>query len=84
MRASELASVATKAPAKRGLNPNALTGYRRSLEELQAPDVIAELWNSPDVWFMYEQVFLKEGGESRRTPWPRIHRICQSPERRSR
>jgi ectoine hydroxylase-related dioxygenase (phytanoyl-CoA dioxygenase family) len=22
-----------------------------------------------EVWFMYEQVFLKEGGESRRTPW---------------
>jgi ectoine hydroxylase-related dioxygenase (phytanoyl-CoA dioxygenase family) len=27
------------------------------------------LWRRADVWFMYEQVFLKEGGESRRTPW---------------
>ncbi|MGO9603766.1 MAG: phytanoyl-CoA dioxygenase family protein [Candidatus Binataceae bacterium] len=51
------------------LNPNALTGYRRLLEESQAADVVAELWGTPDVWFMYEQVFLKEGGESRRTPW---------------
>jgi ectoine hydroxylase-related dioxygenase (phytanoyl-CoA dioxygenase family) len=51
------------------LNPNALTGYRRLLDESCAADVVAELWDSPDVWFMYEQVFLKEGGESRRTPW---------------
>ena len=51
------------------LNPNVLTGYQRLLEESCAPDVVAELWDSPDVWFMYEQVFLKEGGESRRTPW---------------
>jgi ectoine hydroxylase-related dioxygenase (phytanoyl-CoA dioxygenase family) len=31
--------------------------------------VIADLWRAPEVWFMYEQVFLKEGGEARRTPW---------------
>jgi hypothetical protein len=51
------------------LNPGVLTGYQRVLDESCAPDVVAELWDSPDVWFMYEQVFLKEGGESRRTPW---------------
>jgi len=51
------------------LNPNVLVGYQRLLDESRAPDVVAELWDSPDVWFMYEQVFLKEGGESRRTPW---------------
>ncbi len=51
------------------LNPNVLTGYRRLLDESNAADVVAEIWDSPDVWFMYEQVFLKEGGESRRTPW---------------
>jgi hypothetical protein len=51
------------------LNPNVLVGYQRLLEESRAPDVVAQLWDSPDVWFMYEQVFLKEGGESRRTPW---------------
>ncbi len=33
------------------------------------PPLVGDLWGSSDVWFMYEQVFLKEGGESRRTPW---------------
>ena len=51
------------------LNPNVLVGYQKLLDESNAPDVVAEIWESPDVWFMYEQVFLKEGGESRRTPW---------------
>ncbi len=50
-------------------NPRALPAYRRLLEESPAADVVAALWSAPDVWFMYEQVFLKEGGESRRTPW---------------
>jgi ectoine hydroxylase-related dioxygenase (phytanoyl-CoA dioxygenase family) len=51
------------------LNPNAPSAYRPMLEASRAADVVADLWNSPDVWFFYEQVFLKEGGESRRTPW---------------
>jgi len=33
------------------------------------PALIADIWGPPDVWFFYEQVFLKEGGETRRTPW---------------
>jgi ectoine hydroxylase-related dioxygenase (phytanoyl-CoA dioxygenase family) len=51
------------------LNGKVLTGYRHMLEASNAADIVAELWDSPDVWFFYEQVFLKEGGESRRTPW---------------
>jgi ectoine hydroxylase-related dioxygenase (phytanoyl-CoA dioxygenase family) len=50
-------------------NPRALPAYRRLIEESPAADLVAALWGAPDVWFMYEQVFLKEGGESRRTPW---------------
>lgn len=50
-------------------NPNALPAYRAMLEQLPLADIAAELWDSPDVWFMYEQVFLKQGGKSRRTPW---------------
>jgi ectoine hydroxylase-related dioxygenase (phytanoyl-CoA dioxygenase family) len=50
-------------------NPNALPAYRRLLENSEAADVIAKVWGTGDVWFFYEQVFLKEGGESRRTPW---------------
>ena len=51
------------------LNPDVLTGYRDLVENSNAADIVAKLWGAPDVWFMYEQVFLKEGGESRRTPW---------------
>jgi ectoine hydroxylase-related dioxygenase (phytanoyl-CoA dioxygenase family) len=50
-------------------NPKAVAAYRSMLEESPTADIAAKLWGSPDVWFMYEQVFLKEGGESRRTPW---------------
>lgn len=50
-------------------NPKAPAAYRDLLEKSNAADIAAALWGSDDVWFMYEQVFLKEGGESRRTPW---------------
>jgi ectoine hydroxylase-related dioxygenase (phytanoyl-CoA dioxygenase family) len=50
-------------------NPKAPAAYRKMLEDSPAADIAAALWGKPDVWFMYEQVFLKEGGESRRTPW---------------
>jgi hypothetical protein len=50
-------------------NPDCLTGYRAMLERSPLPDQVARLWGAPAVWFMYEQVFLKEGGEARRTPW---------------
>lgn len=50
-------------------NPDCLTGYREMLLSSPLPALAAALWDSADVWFMYEQVFLKEGGESRRTPW---------------
>ena len=50
-------------------NPDCLTGYRAMLEASPIPAMMADLWGTPDVWFMYEQVFLKEGGDTRRTPW---------------
>jgi ectoine hydroxylase-related dioxygenase (phytanoyl-CoA dioxygenase family) len=50
-------------------NPKALTAYREMLLQTPVADIVADLWDAPNVWFMYEQVFLKEGGESRRTPW---------------
>lgn len=50
-------------------NPDCLTGYRAMLQASPIPALLADLWDAPDVWFMYEQVFLKEGGEARRTPW---------------
>ena len=54
-------------------NPRCLEGYREMLEASPLPALIADIWGygdgSGDVWFFYEQVFLKEGGETRRTPW---------------
>jgi ectoine hydroxylase-related dioxygenase (phytanoyl-CoA dioxygenase family) len=50
-------------------NPDCLTGYRDMLVRSPIPALAAELWGAGPVWFMYEQVFLKEGGETRRTPW---------------
>lgn len=50
-------------------NPRVLEGYRTMLEASPLPEVCARLWGTDSVWFMYEQVFLKEGGETRRTPW---------------
>jgi hypothetical protein len=50
-------------------NPQALTGYRAMLERSPLPALVAQLWGGGPVWFMYEQVFLKEGGDTRRTPW---------------
>ena len=50
-------------------NPDCLTGYRAMLEASPLPAQLAALLDCPDLWFFYEQVFLKEGGETRRTPW---------------
>ena len=50
-------------------NPGCVAAYRAMLEASPLPRLIADIWQTPDVWFMYEQVFLKEGGMSRRTPW---------------
>src|SRR5208337_1208281 len=41
-------------------NPKALGAYRKMIEESPAADIAAAVWGTPDVWFMYEQVFLKE------------------------
>jgi ectoine hydroxylase-related dioxygenase (phytanoyl-CoA dioxygenase family) len=50
-------------------NPKVLTGYRAMLETSPVTRIVTDLWGRGPVWFMYEQVFLKEGGEARRTPW---------------
>jgi len=68
--ASRIASHAAEATFYQDLfNPRCLEGYAAMLRASPLPVVIADIWGSPDVWFMYEQVFLKEGGEARRTPW---------------
>ena len=51
------------------LNPASLERYAPMLRTSPAVDVVRTLWGRPDVWYLYEQVFLKEGRETRRTPW---------------
>jgi ectoine hydroxylase-related dioxygenase (phytanoyl-CoA dioxygenase family) len=45
--------------------------FQRMFAETPIVDVVAELFGSDDVWFIGEQLFLKEGGQqpARRTPW---------------
>jgi len=50
-------------------NPAALEAYQQLVRTTEIGDIIAALWAHPDVWFMYEQVFRKQGAETRRTPW---------------
>lgn len=50
-------------------NPDFLQACKGSLSELPVGPLLQSIWQGSPVWFMYEQVFLKEGGETRRTPW---------------
>jgi ectoine hydroxylase-related dioxygenase (phytanoyl-CoA dioxygenase family) len=43
--------------------------YRRLFEETPLTEIVTGLWADPEIWFMYEQIFLKEGDASRRSPW---------------
>ncbi len=50
-------------------HPEAARTYREFLSYSSIADLVAALWKSPEVWFLYEQIFLKEGPAMRRTPW---------------
>lgn len=50
-------------------NPRALERYRPLVAGAGIADLVAGLFGGGDVWFMYEQVFAKTGGATRRTPW---------------
>lgn len=50
-------------------NPGCQEAYAPMLKASPWGALLPQIWGTPDVWFMYEQVFLKEGGVSRRTPW---------------
>jgi ectoine hydroxylase-related dioxygenase (phytanoyl-CoA dioxygenase family) len=49
-------------------NPDALPHYQEFLAGSPIADIIAELWGTPHVWFMYEQVFLRRAA-LRPTMW---------------
>ena len=54
-------------------NPGCFDAYSLVHSQTNIPSLITALWNKPDIWFMYEQIFKKTGGEgglpARRTPW---------------
>jgi hypothetical protein len=47
------------------------TGHRLIgvVREAGIDTTLAALWGLPDFWYLGEQLFLKEGGRARRTPW---------------
>lgn len=50
-------------------NPAALPVYTPLVRAPAIADLVTTLFGQPDAWFMYEQIFLKENGTTRRTPW---------------
>lgn len=50
-------------------NPAALAQYAPLVRDTLLADIVTDLFGQPRAWFMYEQVFLKENGTTRRTPW---------------
>jgi ectoine hydroxylase-related dioxygenase (phytanoyl-CoA dioxygenase family) len=50
-------------------NPNSMPVYRELLSRTCIPELVANLLGSRHLWLLYEQIWLKEGGSKRRTPW---------------
>ena len=50
-------------------NPDAFPAWRDLLENSALADLAASLFGSDNVWLMYEQIWLKDGADTRRTPW---------------
>lgn len=43
--------------------------YLPFLERCGLGEFLSALWGGSPVWYLYEQIFLKQGGAVRRTPW---------------
>ena len=50
-------------------NPDAFPAWRDLLENTTLADLAASLFGCDNVWLMYEQIWLKDGADTRRTPW---------------
>jgi ectoine hydroxylase-related dioxygenase (phytanoyl-CoA dioxygenase family) len=50
-------------------NPNAITAYRSLLCETPLSKLVADVLRTQNLWLLYEQIWLKEGGERLPTPW---------------
>lgn len=50
-------------------NPDSYPAYRTFLRETVLADLAAQLFGCENIWLMYEQIWLKDGADTRRTPW---------------
>ena len=50
-------------------NPDSFPAYRELLRETVVADLCAQLFGCENIWLMYEQIWLKDGADTRRTPW---------------
>ena len=50
-------------------HPKALDVYEPMLRAAPFVDFLAALWDSDHIWFLSEEIFVKEGGQVGRSPW---------------
>ena len=50
-------------------NPENVEQYLAMIKELGLADFVAALWDSENVWFLGEELFVKTGGKAGRSPW---------------
>ena len=50
-------------------NPENVDQYLPMIKELGLDDFVASLWDSENVWFLGEELFVKSGGRTGRSPW---------------
>ena len=50
-------------------NPKARAVYEPMLRAAPFADLLAQLWGSEHVWYLGEELFVKEGGSVKRSPW---------------
>ena len=50
-------------------NPAAFESYHNLIHATLIPDIVSLLFSGENVWLLYEQIWLKEGADTRRTPW---------------
>lgn len=43
--------------------------WRSVYEGTAVPHIVSTAWGCDDIWFFFEQIWWKSGGETRRTPW---------------
>jgi len=50
-------------------NPANVEQYVKLIKELGLDDFVASLWDTQNLWFLGEELFIKSGGKAGRSPW---------------